>query len=162
MRHVVIVREHRMNLIRLAALGGIAAIALGAGVAAFAAAPSYNPIVTRQSGQLLVLGSFVGIRQALLHKLPVKPFAEPALAMSKWFAQYPTLFPPGSDKGDNTKALPAIWTHFAAFQKDADNASAAAAKLAMLAKADNTAGFAAQVKVLGGTCLSCHKEFRAK
>ncbi len=147
---------------RLAAIGLAATAALGLAAAAFAAAPAFDPIRTRQDGQLLVLGSFVGIRQGLLHKLPVKPYAEPALAMSKWFAQYPSLFPPGSDKGDNTKALPAIWTNFAAFQKDADNASAAAGKLAMLAKAGDTAGFAAQVKVLGGTCAACHKEFRAK
>ncbi|MDE2006253.1 MAG: cytochrome c, partial [Rhodospirillales bacterium] len=81
---------------------------------------------------------------------------------AKWMVTYPSLFPAGSDKGDNTKALPAIWSRFPEFQKDAANASAAAMKLAALAKAGDQAGFAAQVKVLGGTCLTCHKAFRAK
>jgi cytochrome c556 len=135
---------------------------LGVAVSALAQAPAFDPIKTRQAGQLLVFGSFTGMRQAVVHKLPVKPFVEPAMAISRWMDQYPTLFPPGSDKGDNTKALPAIWKNFATFQKDAANASAAASKLAMLAKADNGPGFAAQLKVLGGACGTCHKSFRAK
>ena len=151
-----------MRARRLAAVGLLLVGSLGVGAAALAQAPAFNPIKTRQAGQLLVFGSFTGMRQAVLHKLPVKPFAEPAMAIARWMQQYPALFPPGSDHGDNTKALPAIWKNFATFQKDAAATSAAAQKLAMLAKADNRAGFATQLKVLGGTCGTCHKEFRAR
>lgn len=151
-----------MRARRLAAVGVLLAGSLGVAAAALAQAPAFDPIKTRQAGQLLVFGSFIGMRQAVIHKQPVKPFVEPATAIARWMEQYPSLFPPGSDKGDNTKALPAIWKNFATFQKDAANASAAAQKLATLAKADNAAGFAAQLKVLGGTCGTCHKEFRAK
>lgn len=147
---------------RLAAIGLLLAGSVGLGAAALAQAPGFDPIRTRQVGQLLVLGSFVGMREAVKHHQPVKPFAEPAMAISHWMDQYASLFPPGSDKGDNTKARPAIWKNFARFQKDAADASAAAKKLAMLAKAEDTAGFAAQLKVLGGTCGTCHKAFRAK
>lgn len=133
-----------------------------AGAGAWAAAPGFDPIKTRQAGQDMVFGSFAAMRQAVIHKLPVKPYAATAAGIAKWMVQYPTLFPEGSDHGDNTKALPAIWKDRAAFDKDAANASAAAQKLAMLAKADNGPGFAAQLKVLGGTCGTCHKQFRAK
>jgi cytochrome c556 len=151
-----------MRARKLAAAGLLLAGSLGLGAAALAQAPAFDPIKTRQDGQLLVLGAFTGMREAVAHKLPVKPYVEPATAIAHWFDQYPSLFPPGSDKGDNTKALPAIWTNFAGFQKDAADASAAAQKLAMLAKADDQAGFAAQLKVLGGACGTCHKSFRAK
>ena len=151
-----------MRTRRLAAGALLLAGSLGIGAAALAQAPAFDPINTRQSGQLLVFGAFIGMRQAAMNKLPLKPFTEPAMAISRWFKQYPTLFPPGSDKGDHTKALPAIWTHFAVFQKDAAGASAAALKLAMFAKADNEPAFTAQLKVLGGACGTCHKEFRAK
>ncbi len=133
-----------------------------AGAGAWAAAPGFDPIRTRQAGQDLVTGSFIGMRQAVIHRLPVKPYAGTAMAIAKWMQQFPTLFPAGSDRGDNTKALPAIWKDRAAFEKDAANAAAAARKLALLARADNGPGFEAQLKVLGGTCGTCHKQFRAR
>ena len=133
-----------------------------AGAGAWAAAPGFDPIRTRQAGQDLVTGSFIGMRQAVIHRLPVKPYAGTAMAIAKWMQQFPTLFPAGSDRGDNTKALPAIWKDRAAFDKDAANGSAAARKLAMLARADNGPGFAAQLRVLGDTCGTCHKQFRAR
>ena len=150
----------RMRRHTTIALAVVLAGVVGAG--AWAAAPGFDPIRTRQAGQDMVLGSFIGMRQAVVHKLPVKPYAATAAGIAKWMAQYPTLFPPGSDRGDNTRALPAIWKERATFEKDAANASAAAQKLALLAKADNGPAFAAQLKVLGGTCAACHKAFRAK
>ncbi len=151
-----------MRMRRLAVVGLLLAGGLGLGAAAPVQAPGFNPIKTRQAGQALVFGSFIGMREAVKHSLPVKPFAEPATAISRWMEQYPSLFPPGSDTGDKTRALPAIWKDFGRFKQDAANASAAASKLALLAKADDRAGFAAQLKVLGGACGTCHKAFRAK
>ena len=147
---------------RHAAIATAAVLMVLAGAGAWAAAPGFNPIKTRQAGQDMVFGSFVGMRQAVIHKLPVKPYTATAMGIAHWMAQYPTLFPAGSDHGDNTKALPAIWKDRATFEQDAANASAAARKLALLAKADNGPGFAAQLKVLGGACGTCHKQFRAK
>ncbi len=133
-----------------------------AGAGAWAAAPGFDPIRTRQAGLDLVTGSFSGMREAVIHRLPVRPFAGSAYAIAKWMQQFPTLFPAGSDRGDDTKALPAIWRDRAAFDKDAASASAAARKLAILARADNGPRFAAQLKVLGDTCGTCHKQFRAR
>ena len=133
-----------------------------AGAGAWAAAPGFDPIKTRRTGFDLVSGAFSGMRQAVIHRLPVRPFAGSAAATATWMRQLPTLFPAGSDRGDNTKALPAIWKDRAAFDKRAASASAAARKLAMLARADNGPGFAAQLRVLGDTCGTCHKQFRAR
>ena len=73
-----------------------------------------------------------------------------------------TMFPPGSDHGDNTKALPAIWTDRAGFEKAAQNLETQAAKLEQIAASGDQAAFATQVQVLGEACGTCHKQFRAK
>ncbi len=70
--------------------------------------------------------------------------------------------PPGSEHGDNTKALPAIWTDRATFNTDAQNLANAAAKLEQVAHAGDQAAFAQQVQVVGEACVTCHKQFRAR
>jgi cytochrome c556 len=124
--------------------------------------PAFNIIETRQAGQDLLAGTFTGINQGVAHQVPVKAFASPAAGMARWMGQFPTTFPPGSDQGHNTKALPAIWSDRAGFDQAAANFITAADKLSQLAKAEDTAGFAAQVKVVGSACGACHNKYRAK
>lgn len=128
--------------------------------AAHAAGP--DPIETRQAGQDLMLADFSGIRAVIAAKGDVKTLEKPAAALARWMKQYPSLFPPGSDKGHDTKALPAVWSDSAGFQKAADNFVDAADKLAELAKAGDADGVAAQVKVVGEACGACHKTYRAR
>ncbi|MEO8714342.1 MAG: cytochrome c, partial [Acetobacteraceae bacterium] len=87
-------------------------VACAAGIARAADAPAAIDIIAvRQAGQDLVLGNFIGMLQAAKNKVPdVKPFANSAHALTKWEPQFMTMFPPGSDHGHNTRALPAIWT----------------------------------------------------
>jgi cytochrome c556 len=93
----------------------------------------------------------------------VKSFAGAGSAMAAWAKQIPSLFPPGSDKGSRpTKAKPEIWTDWATFEKDAAALDTASTKLVELAKANDTAGFTAQLKVVGAACGACHKQFRAE
>jgi cytochrome c556 len=106
--------------------------------------PAFNIIETRQAGQDLLLATFSGIDEGLKHHMDVKAFAKPAAAMARWMTQFPTTFPPGTDHGNNTKALPAIWSDRPAFDQAAANLVAAVQKLEQLAKADDTAGFTAQ------------------
>lgn len=127
-----------------------------------AGAAGYDPIETRQAGQDLLLGSFSGIKVVVVTKGDVKTLEQPAKAIARWITQFPTQFPKGSDQGHNTKALPAVWTEPAEFQMDADNLAKEATKLAELAKAGDTEAVAAQVKVVGDACATCHKTFRAK
>src|ERR1700729_70243 len=80
-----------------------------------ARADSFDPIVTRQAGLDLLAGNFAGIKAVITANGDVKTLEGPANAIKKWAAQFPTLFPAGSDKG-TTKAAPAIWTDQAGFQ----------------------------------------------
>jgi cytochrome c556 len=148
-----------MNRTRLALFGIAVAGVLGV---ARAQEPAFNIIETRQAGQDLLAGTFTGINQGVKHKVEVKAFADPAAAMARWMRQFPSTFPPGSDHGNNTKALPAIWSNRAGFDQAAARLVAAADKLAQLAKADDTAGFTAQVQTVGQACKNCHDKFRAK
>ncbi len=135
-------------------------LALALTGAAQAAGP--NPIETRQAGQDLMLGDFAGIRAVVAAKGDVKTLEKPADAMARWMKQFPSQFPPGSDTGHDTKALPAVWSDSAGFQKAADNFVEAADKLAQLAKAGDADGVASQVKVVGDACGACHKTYRAR
>jgi cytochrome c556 len=148
-----------MNRTRLALLGVTVAGILGV---ARAQEPAFNIIETRQAGQDLLAGTFTGINEGFKRKVPVKTFANPAAAMARWMKQFPTTFPPGSDHGNNTKALPAVWSDRAGFDQAADNFIAAATKLAQLAKAEDTDGFGAQIGQVGNACKGCHDKFRAK
>lgn len=96
----------------------------------------------------------------------VSGFVPDAQWMAAWSKQIPGMFPPGSETGPgiehDTKALPAIWSDKAEFDKDAAAFGQAAEKMATLAQANDKAGFQKQFEVLGGTCGACHRSFRAK
>ena len=138
----------------------ILATAIGVVVAGVANAEGFNPIETRQAGQDLVAGDFVGIRAVVNAKGDVKTLVNPAKAIARWIRQYPTLFPTGSDEGHNTRARPAIWSDNAGFQQRANDLAEAADKLAELATAGDTDGVTAQIKVVGDACAACHRTYR--
>jgi cytochrome c556 len=121
-----------------------------------------DPIETRQAGQDLLSGDFAGIRAVVAAKGDVKALENPAKAMARWLRQFPTQFPKGTEEGHNTKALPAIWSDPAGFQKAVEDLADAATKLAELAKAGDADAVAAQVKVVGDACAACHRTYRAR
>lgn len=140
----------------------IALVVLALGLTGAAQAAGPDPIETRQAGQDLMAADFGGIRAVITLKGDVKTLEKPADALARWMKQFPSQFPPGSDTGHNTKALPAVWSDSAGFQKVADEFVEAADKLSSLAKAGDTDGVAAQVKVVGDACGTCHKTYRAR
>lgn len=142
---------------RKLALAVLAVVLAGA---AHAAGP--DPIETRQAGQDLMLGDFSGIRAVVAAKGDVKTLEKPAAALARWIRQFPSQFPPGTETGHDTKALPAVWSDPAGFRKAADDFVAAADKLTELAKAGDADGVAAQVKVVGDACGACHRTYRAR
>jgi cytochrome c556 len=121
----------------------------------------FDPIATRQAGLDLLAGNFAGIKAVITANGDVKTLEGPANAIKKWGAQFPTLFPAGSDKG-NTKAGPTIWTDNPGFQKAAMNLSTAADTLATAAKSGDATAVAAAFKGVGDACGACHKEYRLK
>ena len=127
-----------------------------------ARADGLDPIAVRQDGFSLQNGDFAFIRSVVAAKGDVKPLEVPAKAIAKWAAVIPTLFPKGSEKGGDTKALPEIWSDPAGFQKIALALGDAATKLAAAAKAGDSNEVAADTKLLGEQCGACHKGYRAK
>jgi len=127
-----------------------------------AQAQTIDVIELRQAGMDLVSGDFAGIRAVLAAKGDVKTLDNPARAIGRYLRLHPTLFPKGSEQGHDTRALPAIWSDSAGFQKVADESANAAMKMADLAKAGDADGVATQVKILGDGCASCHRTYRAR
>jgi cytochrome c556 len=126
-----------------------------------AQADGYDPILTRQAGLDLLAQTLGGVKAVVTANGDVKPLEGAGNAIKKWGAQFPTLFPPGSDTG-NTKASPKIWTEMDAFQKAAMKLSAAGEALATAAKAGDATAVAAAFKETSEACGACHKEYRLK
>ena len=140
--------------------------ALGAAIllvmAGGARADGPNPIEIRQVWMDLETNTFAGIRAILAANGDVKTLEKPARAMQRWATMLPLLFPKGSETGNNTNALPEIWSDAAGFQKVAATAAEAVGKMADLAKAGDADGVAAQVRVVANTCGACHRAYRAR
>ncbi len=124
-------------------------------------AQGIDPIQVRQAGMDLVSGDFAGIKAVIAAKGDVRTLEGPAKAIARWGQLYPTLIPPGSDKGE-TKASPKIWTETPEFDKAAMRLSTAATTLATAAKAGDVTAVEADFKSVGEACGACHKEFRLK
>jgi len=144
------------NKLALTALVVIAAT----GQAVAQGAPS--PIEIRQTAFDLMSGDFGGINAVVAAKGDTKPLEARAKAIARYAALIPALFPPGSNVGENTKALPEVWSDRAGFEKAAANLGAAASKLADSAKGGDLELVAVDVKAVSGACGACHKEYRAK
>jgi len=150
-------------MIKQRILWSVIAVAGLAAVSPLAArAAELDPIAVRQAGFSLQNGDFAFIRSVVAAKGDVKPLEGPARAIAKWGAVIPTLFPAGTEKGGDTKALPAIWSDPAGFQKISVALTEAATKLATDAKAADADAVAADTKALGEQCGACHKTYRAK
>jgi cytochrome c556 len=143
--------------IRLAGLAALACCVTGVAIAS----AEIDVIAVRKAGMDLQASTLGAVDLAVKAGVAVKSFAGAGSAFGAWAKQIPTLFPPGSDKGD-TKALPEIWSDNASFAKAAATLGTAAGKLVAAAKADDKEAFAVAFKEVGGACGACHKTFTAK
>ncbi len=74
------------------------------------------------------------------------------------YTHMPDLFPEGSEGGD---ALPAIWQNWEAFTAIIDTGRTGAEAALAAAQAGDTAGYAAGLQTIMGTCGQCHQQFRS-
>ncbi|CDZ45156.1 MULTISPECIES: c-type cytochrome [Neorhizobium] len=74
---------------------------------------------------------------------------------------FPDQFPAGSETGDKTKAAPAIWEKNAEFRANAQKLGSDAEALLASMPADQAAVGKA-LQTLGGSCNTCHQNFRLK
>ncbi len=144
----------------------VTAVLLTAGATAFAQAPTpLKPdeiIAARQAGFDLQAGVAGAMKTVIDGKLDVKGLEDGAKGLSAWGHVIPTMFPDGTQAGHDTKALPAVWSDRAGFEKAAENFYTQAEKLRTLAAANDKDGFAAQYTLTTQACGACHRGYRAK
>lgn len=138
----------------------VAACGLLPGVVSAQTGP--NLIETRQTLMSLQSGNYAGIRAVVAAKGDLKTLEGPAKGLVRSAAVLPSLFPQGTATGNNTRALPEIWSDNAGFQKAAATLGEAAGALAKAAAAGDAAGVDAAVKAIGDVCGSCHRAYRAR
>jgi cytochrome c556 len=131
-------------------------------ISGVALAQELDIIELRQVGMDLQAGTYTGIRAVVAAKGDLKSLEKPAQALERWGKDIPMVFPAGTEKGHNTKALPKIWSDSAGFQKAALKLSEESGKLVVAAKANDADAVAAATKSIGDACKACHDTFRAR
>ena len=126
------------------------------------AATPAQVVATRQGGMAMV-GSITDLMKAAVAAgADPKAYQEPAAALAKWGTAYPSLFPDGTQNVGDTKALPAIWSDPAGFEKADAAFVQASTALAEAAKSGDKAAFAAAFMDEGKACGGCHRNFKAR
>ena len=121
-----------------------------------------NVIAERRAGLKRMGGHMEAIKPVVEAKGDVKALEPRIDDMIVWYQGLPALFPAGSGTGD-TKALPAIWTDFAGFEKADQALLGQLAVLKAAAAAGDTAAFGAAYAETGSKfCGGCHRPFRAR
>ena len=121
-----------------------------------------DPIAAREA---LMKSNSASSRAAFMMVKGKIPFDAAAAAaamqeISKDMETFPTLFPPGSEQGENTQASPDIWTNM-------DDLKALAAQLKIDAKAAADAAangldaFTAVFDAVDKDCAACHHKYRS-
>ncbi len=152
----------RLKALAITALGALTLwAAMPAGARADAASDAI--IRERKAGYKHIGEIFGGMKkQGIDVGADVTQFAGGAQEIAAWGRKLVTLFPDGTQTGEDTHALPAIWTDRATFEKYAADLVTNADKLAAIAASGDKAAFADQWKATGGSCGACHRTFRAK
>jgi cytochrome c556 len=120
-------------------------------------------IAVRQASLDMSSITFRSIGEAMKAGKEPKSVGYPAAALAKWAKALPRMFPPGTGKGETSafsQALPAIWRDRVGFDQAAANYADATAKLAALARANDTAGFTKQIEEVDQACRSCHARYK--
>lgn len=146
-----------MKKIILASVVALSCVGFGG---AQAQAPVADVVAVRQASMGLLGGTFAALRAAVANKTEPKGFAGAGNAIANYGKVIPGLFPQGS--GANTKALPAIWTDWAAFQKAAADLTAVGEQVKAAAAANDPALLASAVEAIGKACGGCHTPFRGR
>lgn len=137
---------------------GIAALSLGA---VSVGAVWAQDVVAQREADMKRMGSHLQAIKAVVDASgPVAPVAERAADMRDYFARMTGQFPAGS--ADGSKALPAVWSDNAGFERAASNAAAAAGKLASAASANDSSAVAAAFREVAASCGACHRGYRAR
>lgn len=151
-----------MKKITALALATLAATFVVPAAAQFAKAE--DAIKYRQSAFFVMQQNFGRVAGMAAGKVPfdAKVAAESA-AVAEYVSKLPyAAFGPGTNKGGDTKAKANIWTDKAKFDDYANKMQVEMAKLTAAANTGNLDAIKVAVNSTGGTCKSCHDDFKAK
>jgi cytochrome c556 len=151
---------------RAAALG---VAIMGAGGAGMALAQAQDPaqVVRERREGLRAVGAHLEAMQAIAQTRGDTRAAVPRIeAIEQWFQNFTARFPAGTGQGApgiETRALPAIWQDFAAFQAADRALPPLLASLKEAAQSGDVGRFATALQATGGNgCGNCHRPFRAR
>ncbi|WP_237449577.1 c-type cytochrome [Novosphingobium silvae] len=150
--------------ISLAALGLSATLVAVTGTMALAASPAATAVATRQANFKKMGAAMKVLKDQISSGTISRP---QAVAAAKTLAAtgraQAGLFPNGSgaSSGAKTDALPAVWSNRSAFDGQIKAFVAQADKMVAVAGSGDLDAVTAQFKAVGGSCASCHKQFRA-
>ena len=122
-----------------------------------------DAIKYRQSALFVMQQNFGRVAGMAAGKVPFDAkVAADSAAVAEFMSKLPwAAFGPGTDKGE-TKAKHEIWTDKAKFDDYATKMQSEMTKLAAVAKTGSLDNIKTAVNATGGTCKSCHDDFRAK
>lgn len=134
-------------------------IAISVPLAALSAEP--EDIIKYRTNVMKANGALMGATGAILQgKVGYKGnLADHARALEAINRDIVALFPKDSDFGD-TKAMDAVWSKRAEFEKRAKEAAKAASAFAKVAAGGDAKAAGAAFKTLSDACKGCHKDFR--
>ena len=148
-------------------LASLAAAAVLIALSAPASAQFAKPedAIHYRQGALTVMGAHFGrLGEMVKGKVPFDAkAAQDNAAIVAEMAKLPwAAFGPGTNKGGNTKAKPAIWTEQAKFKEGSDKLIVDTEKLAAASKTGNLDALKTAFLSTADTCKSCHDSFRNK
>lgn len=151
----------------LTAIAITAVLAATVGSGSLAAAPmSASSAVTTRQANYKKMGAAMKVLKDQLAAASIDKAKAGAAAktLAVTGRQQAALFPNGSgaSSGVKTAALPAIWTNRAAFDGQMKAFIGQVDKLVAVTATGNIEAVGAQFKAVGGTCGSCHRQFRAE
>ena len=148
-------------------VGALATVLIASSAIGFALAQGTPAefIAARQAGYKQTGDNFGEIKKALEGGQDLAPLVARAQEVADWSRKVPSMFPPGSDTGAKTGALPTIWTDRPGFETAAANFNTQADKLVAVLKTGDRAAATTQfgaTGATGATCGACHRTYRAR
>ena len=136
-------------------LAGVAAALLGMTGAALA-----QDVITQRREGLRGMGrQMEAIKAVTDARGDTRPLVERVDTMITFYRDLPAMFPAGSDSGP-TRALPAVWSDRAGFDRAAANMVTALGALRTAAASGDVAATTAAFGQAGATCGACHRTYR--
>lgn len=139
-----------------------ATLATGVSLVALAAVRPERAIHYRQGIYTAMGWNFHPMADMVRGKAPFDQaeFAQRAQRIAFYSRQLLEGFPPGSDKGVRTEALPAIWQNFDDFKSKLSDFQTAADHLAKVAQGNDIAASKQAFMDTAKTCKACHDKYR--